>query len=51
MAALPAPFGWIASRALPLIAFRGYVYAWWLIPQNMIGRAVWEELRRVLAGG
>jgi hypothetical protein len=36
--------------ALPLVVFLDYVYAWRLIPQNMIGRAVWEELLRALKG-
>jgi hypothetical protein len=34
--------------ALPLIVFLGYVYAWGLIPRNMVGKAVWESLEIAL---
>ena len=34
--------------ALPLVAYLGYVAAWTAIPQNMVSRAVWADLLRVM---
>jgi hypothetical protein len=35
---------------LPLLVFLDGVYAWRMIPGNMVGRAVWDQLLIVLKG-
>jgi hypothetical protein len=33
---------------LPLLAFLDFVYAWSLVPKNLVSRAVWDQLLAVL---